>query len=146
MLCNVELVVDDLALGAAGLAGLAQPRDDEGLKQRGEAAAGLGPGQPDAARAVPLTVAAGRLSVQDWAVLTGVEVAPAALGLVVVEGAIDAAFGAGPAGLLLMLEEDADLAGRPFELDLRNAPLFPGRCGPSAGPHLPTSRRNRYRV
>lgn len=60
--------------------------------------------------------------VRDGAVLTGVEVAPATLGLMVVEGAIDAAFGAGPACLLLTMEEDVDLAGGGLKLDSGHPP------------------------
>jgi hypothetical protein len=53
-------------------------------------------------------VAARRLSVQDRAVLAGVEMTPTALGLMVVEGALGVALRAPPANLLVVLEEHVD--------------------------------------
>lgn len=78
-----------------------------------EAAAGLGPGQPDDARAVPVrgAVAARRRGVQDGTEPAGVETPSAAFLLMVVECAGGPAFRAGPARLRVMREVDVDLAG-----------------------------------
>ena len=84
--------------------------DRESFKQRGEAAGSLGPGQSHDARPVLGAVAARRPGVQDRAVLTGVEVTPAAFGLMIVECAHGAALAARPADLLVVFEEDVDFA------------------------------------
>ena len=110
-------------LGDALLAGFLQPRDRESFKQRGEAAGSLGPGQSHDARPVLGAVAARRPGVQDRAVLTGVEVTPAAFGLMIVECAHGAALAARPADLLVVFEEDVDFAVGSAQLHSRD---FPG--------------------
>ena len=67
-------------------------------------------GQSHDARPVLGAVAARRPGVQDRAVLTGVEVTPAAFGLMIVECAHGAALAARPADLLVVFEEDVDFA------------------------------------
>ena len=110
-------------LGDALLAGFLQPRDRESFKQRGEAAGSLGPGQSHDARPVLGAVAARRPGVQDRAVLTGVEVTPAAFGLMIVECAHGAALAARPADLLVVFEEDVDFAVGSAQLHSHD---FPG--------------------
>ena len=62
-------------VGHGLLAGSLQPGYGEGFKQGGKAAGGFGPGQFHHTRAVGGALAAGRVGVQDGAVLTGVQVA-----------------------------------------------------------------------
>ena len=85
-----------------------QPRDRESFKQRREAAGRLGPGQPHHLRSVLGAVAARQPGMQNRAVLASVEMTPVALGLMIVEPALGAALGTGPAHLFIVFDEDVD--------------------------------------
>ena len=60
---------------------------------------------------------------QNGAVLASVEMTPTALGLMIVEPALGAALGTGPAHLFMVFEEDVDFAVGPAQL---HAFDFPG--------------------
>lgn len=105
-------------LADAALAGFAQPGDGQGLEQRGEEAAPLGPRQPHDSRTMFGAVAARRLSVQNRAELAGVEMPPTPFRLMVVERACRAALRASPTRLLIVIEVDVKSRRRPARVPL----------------------------
>jgi hypothetical protein len=91
------------------LTGGFQPGNGKCFEQRGEAAGGLGPGQLHHTHAVSRAPGAGRLGVQDGAVLTGIQVAPLPCGLMVIDFTGCAALGTGPGGAVFMCQMDMHL-------------------------------------
>jgi hypothetical protein len=67
-------------------------------------------------------LAARRFGLQDRAVLTGIQVAPLPLGLMIVEGAVVSAFRTGPLHLVLVGEIDVHLALLQFQFDSFDSP------------------------
>src|SRR5881398_1982665 len=91
------------------LAGMFQPRNRQSFKERGKAAAGLGPRQFHHAHPVLGALQARRRGMQNSSILTGVQMSPFPLRLMIVERAEGAAFGTSPLRLVLMGEVDMHL-------------------------------------
>src|SRR2546429_3783875 len=73
-----------------------QPRNRQSFKERGKAAAGLGPRQFHHAHPVLGALQARRRGMQNSSILTGVQMSPFPLRLMIVERAEGAAFGTSP--------------------------------------------------
>src|SRR5207253_4902537 len=86
-----------------------QPRNRQSFKERGKAAAGLGPRQFHHAHPVLGALQARRRGMQNSSILTGVQMSPFPLRLMIVERAEGAAFGTSPLRLVLMGEVDMHL-------------------------------------
>ncbi len=91
------------------LAGRLEPLDHDGFKQGSEAAVGLGPRHSDNANTMLMAVGAGRSCVQDGSELTGVEMAPLPLWLMIVKRARRPAVRARPLEPLTVAEKDMNL-------------------------------------
>src|SRR5437667_10926632 len=104
------------------LAGMFQPRNRQSFKERGKAAAGLGPRQFHHAHPVLGALQARRRGMQNSSILTGVQMSPCPLRLMIVERADGAAFGTSPLRLVLMGEVDMHLTLWEFQFDSLHLP------------------------
>src|SRR3974390_736794 len=92
-----------------------QPRDGQRFKQRGKAVAGFGPGQLHHAHPVLWALRTWRRGMQNGSILTGVQMSPFPLRLMIVEWAEGAAFRTSPLRFLLGDEVDVHLTLLQFE-------------------------------
>ena len=104
------------------LAGVFQPLSRQRLKQSSKSAVGLGPRQLHHPHAMLAALAARRLGMHDRLVLTGIQMPPLALRLMIVERTAGSAFGTGPVQFVLVGQIDVDLALLQLELHALHLP------------------------
>src|ERR1700744_5444556 len=104
------------------LTGCFHPVDGQPLKHRGKSARRFGPGKVHTARAMFRAVDARRLGMQDCPVLGGVQMPPAPLRLMIVQGTWLAACRARPRKTLVVLQSHVHFALVQFQLNAIHAP------------------------
>src|SRR5260370_18134536 len=124
------------------LASVFQPRNGQPFHQGGKARVGLGPRQLYHAHPVLTTLTARRCGMQNGAVLTGIQMPPLPLGLMIVESTTGSAFGTGPLAFVFMGQIDVHLALLQLEFHALDSPRR--RDAPNTAVQFPILRSKTF--